>query len=282
MTGSEPWGIGTSKIDALFISDHQIERAYDPVWDGISTGIRELDHRLGGGLRRGDLTAFMGEHGVGKSELLVEVCRNVLRKGHRCLFISIEMQTKDILARFARMSSQREFSAISDNLLITDKCMINTTEIIELSSMAKPEAVFIDNLILIKHEHGSHLGDAALRLKDTAAQLNMTLACTIPLKPRSKGRKVPHPSDLSDLRTTVLNEYITDHGVIIHYDGSLTVDKTRWLKNHTYRKPWIVKDYRRHTGSSSVKEAADIRYAGFTQAAMGMVIGEEDLGEEED
>ncbi|HCI72921.1 MAG TPA: DNA repair protein RadA, partial [Lachnospiraceae bacterium] len=45
--------------------------------DRVSTGIAELDRVLGGGLVQGSLVLVGGDPGIGKSTLLLQVCRNL-------------------------------------------------------------------------------------------------------------------------------------------------------------------------------------------------------------
>ena len=45
--------------------------------DRVSTGIKELDRVLGGGIVQGSMTLVGGDPGIGKSTLLLQVCRNL-------------------------------------------------------------------------------------------------------------------------------------------------------------------------------------------------------------
>lgn len=45
------------------------------------TGIAEFDRVLGGGIVRGSLVLVGGDPGIGKSTLLLQVCRNFHKKG---------------------------------------------------------------------------------------------------------------------------------------------------------------------------------------------------------
>ena len=51
----------------------------------ISTGIGELDRVLGGGIVQGSLILIGGDPGIGKSTLLLQVCRNLSLKNRRVL-----------------------------------------------------------------------------------------------------------------------------------------------------------------------------------------------------
>ena len=54
----------------------------------ISTQIKELDRVLGGGIVRGSLILVGGDPGIGKSTLLLQVCKNLASQKRRVLYIS--------------------------------------------------------------------------------------------------------------------------------------------------------------------------------------------------
>ena len=55
-----------------------------------STDIRELDRVLGGGIVKGSLVLVGGDPGIGKSTLLLQVCKNLSHKNQSVLYISGE------------------------------------------------------------------------------------------------------------------------------------------------------------------------------------------------
>ena len=58
--------------------------------DRSSTGLHELDRVLGGGLVTGSLILVGGDPGIGKSTLLLQVCRNLAVSGKKVLYVSGE------------------------------------------------------------------------------------------------------------------------------------------------------------------------------------------------
>ena len=54
----------------------------------ISTGFSELNRVLGGGVVPGGLILVGGDPGIGKSTLLLQVCRNMSASGKKILYIS--------------------------------------------------------------------------------------------------------------------------------------------------------------------------------------------------
>lgn len=75
----------------------------------ITTGFGELDRVLGGGVVPGGLILVGGDPGIGKSTLLLQVCRNMSNNGKKILYISGEESLKQIKLRANRMG---QFSII--------------------------------------------------------------------------------------------------------------------------------------------------------------------------
>ncbi|UCC94520.1 MAG: DNA repair protein RadA [Candidatus Omnitrophota bacterium] len=76
-----------------------------------STGLKEFDHIIGGGLVRGEVLLVGGEPGVGKSTLLLEVASLLSQEG-KTLYVSAEESPQQVALRTKRL--QRNF----DNLYI--------------------------------------------------------------------------------------------------------------------------------------------------------------------
>ena len=58
--------------------------------DRISSGMQELDRVLGGGIVKGSITLVGGDPGIGKSTLLLQICRNLGNEGRKVLYVSGE------------------------------------------------------------------------------------------------------------------------------------------------------------------------------------------------
>lgn len=66
---------------------------------GIPTGFRDLDRRLGGGLRRGCQYCLAGETGTGKTGLALGIALNVAARGEAVAIASAEMPTEQLTIR---------------------------------------------------------------------------------------------------------------------------------------------------------------------------------------
>lgn len=126
------------------VSLNQIEMGEE---EKVHTGIIELDRVLGGGIVPGSLTLVGGDPGIGKSTLLLQVCRNLSGSGHSVLYISGEESLKQIKIRANRMG---EFS---DKLTLL--CETNLETIEEAIRRYKPEIVIIDSIQTMYSENVS-------------------------------------------------------------------------------------------------------------------------------
>jgi len=104
----------------------------------MQTHIEELNRVLGGGLVPGSLTLVGGDPGIGKSTLLLQVCREMSADGHKVLYISGEESLKQIKLRANRIG---EFS---DNMRLL--CETNLEIIEETLEREKPEIVVVDSI----------------------------------------------------------------------------------------------------------------------------------------
>ncbi len=106
--------------------------------DRRTTHIDELDRVLGGGLVAGSLTLVGGDPGIGKSTLLLQVCRLMAGDGTKVLYISGEESVRQIKLRAKRIGD------FTDNMLLLCE---NTLSVIEETIKAqKPEVVVIDSI----------------------------------------------------------------------------------------------------------------------------------------
>ena len=71
----------------------QIEMTYDK---RVSTDMKELDRVLGGGIVQGSMVLVGGDPGIGKSTLLLQVCRNLSEHNIKVLYISGEESLQQI------------------------------------------------------------------------------------------------------------------------------------------------------------------------------------------
>ena len=71
----------------------------------FTTGIGELDRVLGGGIVPASLVLVGGDPGIGKSTLLLQVCKNLADAHHSVLYISGEESPQQIKIRAERIGT---------------------------------------------------------------------------------------------------------------------------------------------------------------------------------
>ena len=106
--------------------------------DYIPTTMPEFDRVLGGGIVPGSLTLVGGDPGIGKSTLLLQICRLLGQKGHSILYISGEESLKQIKIRALRLGD------FNDRVELM--CETSLTVIEEGIRRKKPEIVVIDSI----------------------------------------------------------------------------------------------------------------------------------------
>lgn len=142
--------------------------------DRMKTKIEELDRVLGGGIVSGSLVLVGGDPGIGKSTLLLQVCRQLAREQKKVLYISGEESVKQIKLRANRMG---EFN---DNLLLL--CETNLETIRQVIERESPAVAVIDSIQTMYSEEVasapgsvSQVREATNTLMQLAKGLNITI-----------------------------------------------------------------------------------------------------------
>ncbi len=104
----------------------------------LATGIGELDRVLGGGIVTGSLTLVGGDPGIGKSTLLLQMCRHLADAGRKVLYISGEESLRQIKMRAERIGK------FNDELRLL--CETNLDMIEETIKRENPGVVIIDSI----------------------------------------------------------------------------------------------------------------------------------------
>ncbi len=133
------------------------------------TGISELDRVLGGGIVPGSLVLVGGDPGIGKSTLLLQVCRNLSAGGHKVLYISGEESLAQIKMRAMRLGD------FTDDLLLL--CETDLTSIEEVIRKHRPETVVIDSIQTMFSDNCSSAPGSVSQVRE-ATNVLMTIAKT--------------------------------------------------------------------------------------------------------
>ncbi len=142
--------------------------------DRMTTGIRELDRVLGGGIVAGGLVLVGGDPGIGKSTLLLQLCQKAGNAGRRILYVSGEESLRQI-----RMRAER-IGAFSDSLKLL--CETDLTQILDCVEKEKPELLIIDSIQTMYTEDVSSSPGSVSQVREvTGALLKLAKTTQIPV-----------------------------------------------------------------------------------------------------
>ena len=103
-----------------------------------STGSKELDRVLSGGLVPGSVTLLGGEPGIGKSTLLLQILAAMSRAGARTLYVTAEESKQQVRMRAERLGS------LHDDLWLTAETAV--ANIVSHIDEVKPDFVVVDSI----------------------------------------------------------------------------------------------------------------------------------------
>ncbi len=134
--------------------------------DRYGTGFGELDRVLGGGIVPGSLLLVGGDPGIGKSTLLLQVCKNLAAAGKKVLYISGEESLRQIKLRANRMGS---FTGD-----LTFLCETSLDVIDGVITQRRPDVVIIDSIqTMYKDEVSSAPGSVSQVRESTNVLLQL-------------------------------------------------------------------------------------------------------------
>ena len=153
--GAKPRRASASPMNMSEVSIKSEER--------IPTGIGELDRVLGGGIVTGSLSLVGGDPGIGKSTLLLQVCRNLVNAKRKVLYVSGEESAHQIKMRAERIG------AFEDELLLF--CETILEEILEGIRKVRPEFVVIDSIQTMFSEELTAAAGSVSQVREVTAQM---------------------------------------------------------------------------------------------------------------
>ncbi len=227
--------------------------------DRLSTGMGELDRVLGGGIVQGSLTLVGGDPGIGKSTLLLQVCRNLSGDGHSVLYISGEESPAQIKMRADRIG---EFS--SRMLLL---CETNLGEIAQVIRSQRPEAVVIDSIQTMYNENVSSAPGSVSQVRESTSVL-MQLAKGLGVSVFLVGHVTKEG--------TVAGPRVLEHMVdtVLYFEGERHASYRilRGVKNRFGSTDEIGVFEMRERGLEEVRNASEYMLNGRPENASGSVV----------
>ena len=138
----------------------KIEMTYDK---RVSTGMKELDRVLGGGIVQGSMVLVGGDPGIGKSTLLLQVCKNLSEQKVKVLYISGEESLQQIKIRAERIGT------FGDSLKLF--CETNLDTIKAVIDREKPQIVVIDSIQTMFNEEVSSAPGSVSQVRESTGVL---------------------------------------------------------------------------------------------------------------
>lgn len=226
--------------------------------DRTTTGIEELDRVLGGGIIPGSLILVGGDPGIGKSTLLLQVCRNLSVRKQKVLYISGEESLKQIKLRATRIG---EFG---DDISLL--CETNLDVIEDVIRQQKPEIVIIDSIQTMYKEDVSSAPGSVSQVREstnTFMQLAKGLAISIFI--------VGHVTKEGVVAGPRVLEHMVDTVLYFEGDRHASYRILRGVKNRFGSTNEIGVFEMRETGLKEVKNPSEYMLSGRPEQASGSV-----------
>lgn len=198
----------------------------------FSTGMGELDRVLGGGAVEGSLVLVGGAPGIGKSTLLLQICKS-LCQGRRVLYVSGEESERQLKMRAQRLGVQ------PDGLYILSETRLS--DIVEAAEEMKPDILIADSIQTMYNEENESSPGSVSQVKDCTMSM-MTLS-------KSQGTTVfvvGHINKDGNIAGPKVLEHMVD--CVLYFEGD---------QNSSYRLLRAVKNRFGSTNEIGVFEMAD-------------------------
>lgn len=222
---------------------------------GLSTGFPSID-QLTMGLVPGELIIVAGPTSRGKTLLSMHIANNVAKKGHRVLFVTLEMTKAELTSRYMYVNGgadTADFNTVAANTVFQENDELDWKDIDGLIQNAK-EQLDVD-LVIIDHLHyfsrdlknaAEELGKITMTFKKNAIRHNLPVILI------SHIRKLGKDEDLSadSLRGSSLIAQDSDIVLMVNRDAEtnqmgVLIDKNRnrgKLSDRT--KEWLGREQR--------------------------------------
>lgn len=227
----------------------------------ISTGSKELDRVLGGGIVRGASMLVGGEPGIGKSTLLLELADRVCEvKGQKVLYITGEESLEQVKLRAERLNIKTE------NLLVASETSLY--KVLGTINDLSPTLVIIDSIQAIYDEElKSPMG--------SFSQLRQTVGNIMEL---TKSRDIStfligHVTKEGMIAGPKLIEHMVDAVVYFEGDENMNYRVLRTIKNRFGPSNEIGIFEMKSTGLEDVENPSSFFLSGRSIDQPGSVVG---------
>lgn len=244
---------GRKKAEPVALSEISLDEE-----DRIHTGIKELDRVLGGGIVQGSMTLVGGDPGIGKSTLLLQVCRN-LADQVSVLYISGEESLKQIKLRAQRIG------AFGDRLRLL--CETNLDTIRQVIEKEKPTVVVIDSIQTMYNEEVSSAPGSVSQVRESTGvllQIAKGLGVSVFI--------VGHVTKDGNVAGPRVLEHMVDTVLYFEGDRHASYRILRGVKNRFGSTNEIGVFEMREEGLVEVENPSEFMLAGRPEGASGSVV----------
>lgn len=225
----------------------------------MSTHIGELDRVLGGGLVPGSLTLVGGDPGIGKSTLLLQVCRHMAADGKKILYISGEESLQQIKLRAERIGT------FSEQMLLLCETSLETVE--QTLQKYMPQVAVIDSIQTMYREEISSAPGSVSQVRESTSvllQLAKGLGISIFI--------VGHVTKEGTVAGPRVLEHMVDTVLYFEGDRHASYRILRGVKNRFGSTNEIGVFEMREEGLAEVKNASEFMLSGKPEGASGSVV----------
>ena len=195
--------ISSSKPDAVTASKKVTAQTINHITvlneHRFKTNIPELDRVLGGGIVKGSVSLISGDPGIGKSTILLQICKNIDSELN-VLYVSGEESAVQIKLRANRLGV--------NGSNVTVMAETDVQSICNYISNVKPDIVMIDSIQTMKIEELSSSYGSIVQVRESANMfLNVAKSLDIPIiivGHVNKGGEIAGPKVLEHIVDTVL------------------------------------------------------------------------------
>ncbi|MGH7448015.1 MAG: DNA repair protein RadA [Longimicrobiales bacterium] len=175
-----------------------------------STGMRELDFVLGGGVVPGSIVLVGGEPGIGKSTLLLQAAARLHEAGRTTLYVSGEESAAQVRMRADRLNE------VAGQVTFLGETRLDG--ILEAAGRLRPDALFVDSIQTVYSDDLEGAAGNVTQVRECAARLQRLAkesgAAVFLVGHVTKGGSVAGPKTLEHIVDTVL--YFEETGQLDH------------------------------------------------------------------
>ncbi len=203
----------------------------------IKTNIPEFDRVIGGGIVKGSVSLISGDPGIGKSTILLQICKNV-NNSTNVLYVSGEESAVQLKLRANRLM------VTDDNLKIMTET--DAESICEYIKTEKPDLVMIDSIQTMRIEELSSSAGSIVQVRESSNLfLSVAKAFDIPVI------IVGHVNKGGDIAGPKVLEHIVD--TVLYFEGE---------RNQSYR---ILRAVKNRFGSTNEIGVFEMTQSGLSE-----------------